>query len=202
MSDEATLKKLEVASTFKDGITIGVRNLGPILVNVLLYILTCWIPYLNIGSTIGLSVGIIVKASRGEVIGMTEIFDPRYRKYIGEFFLTTGLVYIGVFVGLLLALIPGIVLSIAWSLSLLLVIDKEKNPMEAISLSNNLTYGYKWPIFGAYFLAWLIIYGDLRYLVLYRNYRERRLPGVYELPFDTGDRFWDLYIYRNPGQYL
>jgi hypothetical protein len=153
MSDAISVKKLEIIPTIKEGIEIGSKNIGPILVNVLLYVLTCWIPYLNVGTTIGLSVGIIGKASRGEVIDMTEIFDPRYRKYMGEFFLTAGLVGVGVFAGSMLAFIPGIVIALAWSLSALLVIDKGKNPMEAISLSNKITYGYKRRMFGIIFLT-------------------------------------------------
>jgi hypothetical protein len=118
--------------------------------------LTVWIPYLNIGTTIGLSVGIIVKAGRGEAISFTEIFDPKYRKYMGEFFLTSGLMGIGISTGIALFVIPGIVIGIAWSLALLLVIDKAKNPTESLTLSNNLTYGYKGRMFGIYFLAGVV----------------------------------------------
>jgi hypothetical protein len=151
MSDEATVKKLEIVPTIKEGIAIGTKNIGPILVNVLLYALTCWIPYLNVGTTIGLFVGIIGKASRGEPIDMTEIFDPQYRKYMGEFFLTAGLMSVGICAGSLLAIIPGIVIALAWSLAPLLVVDKGKDPIEAISLSNKITYGYKRRIFGVLF---------------------------------------------------
>jgi putative flippase GtrA len=150
MSEAAVLKKLDIVATIKDGIAIGMKNIGPILVNVLLYVLTAWIPYLNIGTTIALSVGIVAKASRGESISFTEIFDPKYRRYMGEFFLTSGLVGMGIGVGMILFFIPGIVIGIAWSLSLLLVIDKGKNPTEAITMSNDRTYGNKARIFGIY----------------------------------------------------
>jgi hypothetical protein len=156
MSDETSVKKMEAIAAIKEGIEIGVKNIGPVLVNTVLYLLTCWIPYINIGTTIGLSVGIVGKASRGEPIGMTEIFDSKYRKYMGEYFLATGLVGIGVLAGLLLLIIPGIVISFAWTLVPLLVVDKGKNPMEAVSLSNSLTYGYKRHIFGAFVLTGLV----------------------------------------------
>jgi hypothetical protein len=99
MSDVIAVKKLAIIDTIKDGITIGVKNIGPILVNVLLWAVTVWIPYHNVGTTIGLSVGIVTKAARGEMISMTEIFDPKYRKYMGEYFLTIGLVGIGIAAG-------------------------------------------------------------------------------------------------------
>jgi hypothetical protein len=158
MSDSNVSKKLEVVATIKDGISIGTKNIGPILVNVVLWALTIWIPYLNVGTTIGLMVSIVSKASKGEAIPFTEIFDPKYRKYMGEFFLTSGLVSIGVCIGTAFFVIPGIVIGLAWCLSLLLVIDKGKNPTEALSLSNDCTYGNKGKMFGIYFLVGLAFY--------------------------------------------
>ena len=153
MSDIAMNQKLAVGATIKDGIAIGSKNIGSILVNVLLWVLTVWIPYLNVGTTIGLMVGIVSKASKGEIISPTEIFNPQYRKYMGEFFLTSGLVGIGVAVATAFFVIPGIVLGYAWSLAVLLAVDKGKNPSEAVSLSNKLTYGNKVRMFGIYLLV-------------------------------------------------
>ncbi len=167
MSDAATTtktEKLAVIGTIKDGVSLGVKNIGPIIVNALLYVLTCWIPYINIGTTIGLSVGIVSKVSKGETISNTEIFDPKYRKYMGEYFLTCGLMSIGICMGFVFFIIPGYVLGLAWSLALLLAVDKGKNPTEALSLSNNLTYGYKAKIFCIYLLPGLavgIVFGIL-----------------------------------------
>ena len=148
--------KLEVGATIQEGIAIGTKNIGPILVNVLLWALTVWIPYINVGTTIGLTAGIVSKASRGEIIPITEIFDPKYRKYMGEFFLVVGLSVMGIFTGMIFGIIPGIVISLAWSLAILLVVDKGKNPTKALILSNNCTYGYKWRMVGIYLLTYLI----------------------------------------------
>jgi len=157
MSD---IKKLEIIGTIKDGITIGTKNIGPILVNLILWILTCWIPYLNVGTTIGLVIGIVKKASKDEPIPMTEIFNPIYRKYMGEFFLVCGLVGIGVGIATVFMIIPGIVIGIAWCFATLITIDKNKNPTEALYLSNKATYGNKWRIFGIYFLV-ILAFGIL-----------------------------------------
>jgi uncharacterized membrane protein len=156
MSDTVTPAsgaKLQVAGILKSGVEIGVANIVPILVNTLLWILTIWIPYINVGTTIGMVAGIFAKAGKGEPISMTEIFNPVYRKYMGEFFLTSGLVGVGVGIGFAFFIIPGCVISVAWSLAILFAIDKGKNPTEAISLSNKVTYGYK----GAIFLANLLL---------------------------------------------
>ncbi|MDR0590018.1 MAG: hypothetical protein LBG25_05690 [Spirochaetaceae bacterium] len=152
MSDIAVQKKIQLSEILHEGYQIGSKNIGPIVVNALLWILTIWIPYINIGTTIGMTVGIIIKASKGETISMTEIFNPQYRKYMGEFFLTIGLVGIGTGIGFALFFIPGCVIALAWMFAPLLVIDKAKNPMEAIFLSNKLTYGNK----GAIFIAFAI----------------------------------------------
>ena len=156
--DADAVKKLAVIGTIKDGIAIGIKNIGPILVNILLWVLTVWIPYLNVGTTIGLAVGIVAKASRGEVILKTEIFNPKYRKYMGEFFLVSGLISIGVSIGTIFFIIPGIVICIAWILAILLVVDKGKNPTEALTLSNNYTYGNKWRIFWIYSIVYLVFF--------------------------------------------
>jgi len=50
---------------------------------------------------------------------------------------------VGIGAGCVFFIVPGIVIGIAWSLAVLLVIDKGKNPTGAITLSNNLTYGHK-----------------------------------------------------------
>jgi len=147
--------KIDITETLKEGWAIGIKNLLPILVNVILWAVTIWIPYLNVGTTIGL-VGLVLMASKGETISYTEIFNPQYRKYMGEFFLTCGFMVMGVIVGIIFGIIPGIVIGIAWSLALFLVIDKGKNPSEALALSNNLTYGYKWRIFFVT-IIWAII---------------------------------------------
>jgi hypothetical protein len=136
-----------IASIIKVGIQRGLKNLVPVLVNSILWIITIWIPYLNVGTTIGLWVGVIAKMSRDEEISMTEIFNPVYRKRMGEYFLVFGFMMAGVLVGMVFLYIPGIVIWIAWMLAPLLVVDKEVSPIEAINKSNIMTYGKKWTIF-------------------------------------------------------
>jgi len=157
MSDSNTIHKLEIIATIKEGITIGISNIVSIFVNVLLWVLTIWIPYLNVGTTIGLWVGIVSKASKDEKIPMTEIFNPRYRKYMGEYFITAGLMSIGIGAGIVFLIVPAIIMGIAWGLALLLVIDRGKNPTEAITMSNDYTYGNKGRMFCIYFLVFLLV---------------------------------------------
>ena len=99
------------------------------------------------GTTIALFAGILTKIANDEEISVTEVFDPKYRRYMGEYFLTSGLVRVGEAAGYALLIAPGIVIQTAWSLAVSLVVDKGENPTEAILKSNKLTYGNKMTIF-------------------------------------------------------
>lgn len=151
------MNELSVGAIVGNGVKQGLSSAGAIIVNVILWVLTAWIPYLNVGTTIGLSVGLVAKAGRGEPISPTEIFNPVYRKQMGDYFLVTALVSMGTSVAMLLLVIPGIVLSIAWSLATLLAVDKGLNPTAAITKSNNVTYGKKWTIFFGVLVLTLIV---------------------------------------------
>ena len=119
------VKKLDFGETLKDSVAIGVKNAPSVIAAVALWLITIWIPYLN-------------------PLG---IFDSKYRRYMGEFFITMGLMIFPIFIGVLFMVIPGIVLSIAWTLSYYFLIEKGKNPIQAIKASNDATYGSKWTMF-------------------------------------------------------
>ena len=150
--------ELTLVSIIQNGIQRGIKYLVPVFVNSILWILTIWIPYLNVGTTIGLTIGIIAKMSRDETVEMTEIFKPEYRRNMGEYFLVMGFIMAGVLAGMLFLYIPGIVIGIAWMLAPLFVIDKSMTPIDAISKSNNVTYGKKWIIFGSIFIVYVAGY--------------------------------------------
>ncbi|MDR1879354.1 MAG: hypothetical protein LBQ78_00265 [Tannerellaceae bacterium] len=137
---------LDFSRVLTDGFEYGMKNIPSLLGALVLWLLTIWIPYVNVGTTIAIST-LPLQLSRGTVFSPFSIFDKKYYRYIGEYFLTAGLVVIGSSLGLFFLLIPGITISIAWSLAILLLLDKGLNPTEAISVSNKLTYGNKWTIF-------------------------------------------------------
>lgn len=141
------MEKLALVPTLTKAVNRGLANLVPLIVNGLLWALTAWIPYLNVGTTIGLFVGVTAKMARGETLSMTEIFNPDYRKQMGSFFLVSGLVTMGTLASAFLMFVPALVLGLAWSLATLLVVDKGVEPMAAIHKSNELTYGFKAKMF-------------------------------------------------------
>ena len=143
--------KLDFGKVFSEGFANGMKNLPSLLGAIILWILTIWIPYINIGTTIAIST-LPILMSKGEIFSPTVIFDKKYYRYMGEFFLTSGLMATGIFAGAIFFIIPAIVISIAWSLSIFLVLDKGVNAAEAIRLSNKLTFGNKWSIFLVQFI--------------------------------------------------
>lgn len=147
---------LTVSGIVQNGFIIGLKNAASLLGAVFLWALTVWIPYLNVGTTIGL-LGLVAAMSRGQVISPTEIFNASYRKQMGEFFLVSAFMYFGIFTGILFLIIPGLVIAMAWGLAPLLVIDMGLNPTEALQRSNTLTSGKKWKIFFGTLLTSLTI---------------------------------------------
>ena len=84
------MKKLDFAETLKDSIAIGVKNAPSVVVAVALWLVTIWIPYINIGTTIAISL-LPVELAKGSVINPLGIFDSKYRRYMGEYLITAGL---------------------------------------------------------------------------------------------------------------
>lgn len=140
------MKKLDFSETFKDAITIGVKNAPSVIAAVALFLVTIWIPYINIGTFIAITL-LPTQLAKGEVINPLGIFDSKYRRYMGEFLITMGLMVIPTYIAFLFMFVPGIVLSLAWSLAYYFLIEKGKNPIEAIRASNDATYGSKWTMF-------------------------------------------------------
>lgn len=140
------MNKVSFRLTFAEALEIGVKNAPSIIGCVVLWLLTIWVPYINVGTTIAINM-LPIELAKGGVISPLGIFDAKYRKYMGDFLITTGLMIIPVFIASLFMIVPGIVLSIAWSLAYFFLFEKKKNPMQAISASNEATYGSKWTMF-------------------------------------------------------
>ncbi len=138
--------KLPFKETLVEACSMGVKNALSLICVAILYILTVWIPYLNVGTTIALNF-IPAELAKGNIINPLFIFEAKYRKNMGEFFIIVGLMLMAEIPAFFMGIIPALVLDIAWSLAILLFIDKGITSLEALRKSNELTYGYKWRIF-------------------------------------------------------
>ena len=66
--------KLSVGTLIQNGIQLALKNFVALIVNGILFVLTIWIPYINIGTMIGMYT-LPAKMGRDQGISMTEIFD-------------------------------------------------------------------------------------------------------------------------------
>ena len=139
-------EKLDIMQTIKDGVRYGLKNFFPLLLMIILYMVTVWIPYLNVGTTICLYKAVI-GIGRGETIDPTSIFAKENFHNLSGFFLLLGLLYIGTVVAMMFMLIPGIVMGIAWGFAIYFFLDKKVSPLKALRLSYDTTFGNKWRIF-------------------------------------------------------
>lgn len=87
-------KKLNMLATIQDGLRIALVNFLSLIAATILYILTIWIPYLNVGTTIAMS-SLPAELSKGKVINPLFIFEGKYRRDMGEFFILIALMTIG-----------------------------------------------------------------------------------------------------------
>lgn len=139
-------KKLDVIKTLKASISLAFSNYLNILLTVLLYCVTVWIPYLNVGTTIAIS-SLPAELAKGNKVNPAFIFDAKYRKNIGEFFILYTLMFGAILIGMFFMFVPGYVIAIAWCFAIILFVDQNKSALEAIRESNQYTYGNKWNIF-------------------------------------------------------
>lgn len=139
-------EKLSFMPSLTDAYVIGMKNVTSIVVAVILYVLTVWIPYINVGTTIAIS-NLPVELSKGKVISPLSIFDAKYRNVMGEYFLLQGVMAAGIGIGFVFLVIPAIVISISWSMAVYLLLDKKISWAQCLTESNKMTMGYKWKIF-------------------------------------------------------
>lgn len=158
-----SVRKLDFSQTFGDAFRIGGKNILSVIGTVFLWLLTCWIPYINVGTTIALAL-LPLKMSEGEVISPLYIFESKYRKWMGEYLLTVVMMVI-TFSLAALTVIPAIVLMYSWSQTLFYLVGCRMNPTQAIHASNEATYGSKWIMFFVR-LVFSLIYGVVMGLIV------------------------------------
>ena len=149
-------KRLDFATTLQDAIAIGLKNAPSVIAAVTLWLVTIWVPYINVGTTIAITL-LPTRLAKGEIVNPLGIFDSKYRRYMGEYFITMGLMVFPILIGLIFMIVPAIVLSLAWTLSYYFLIEKEKNPIQAIKASNDATYGSKWTMFAVQLVVGIIV---------------------------------------------
>lgn len=92
------------------------------------------------------------------------------------------LVALGIGLGMMLLLVPGLILMVSWSVTTPALVVERLGPVEAIGRSRELTRDYRWPIFGLYLIGFVIQLAMAAMIAI--------VPGgdVFALPVDA----WDI----------
>jgi len=145
------MNKLPFKETLGEACQIGLKNILSLIAVTLLYIVTIWIPYINVGTTLAMS-ALPAELAKGRVIDPFFIFESKYRKNMGEYLILGMIEFGAMLLAMCFLIVPVFVLGLSWSLAVLLFVDKGMKPLDALHASNELTYGYKWRIFGLVFV--------------------------------------------------
>ena len=167
-SSSGSSPKISVESILTEGITLGLSKFGTVFGAIILWLLTIWIPFLNVGTTIAIKTMPIALADNEDPSGPTYIFDGKYRKYMGEYFTLIGLKELSLIPAYLFMIVPGLIISLGWSMALYLMMDKHIAPGEALLASNEKTFGYKTTLFlaGVLFnIAFIVLFALIWWLV-------------------------------------
>ncbi len=140
-------EKLSFSRTMSEGFSLGFSNCLSFIGAMLLYILTVWIPYINIGTTMAM-VTLPLLYARGESFSPLIIFESRYRRGMGNYLLLEVFRNAVIALSAIFMFFPSIVMTFTYMLSPLFLVDKEQDPISAMQSSSRATYGSKWTILG------------------------------------------------------
>jgi len=86
-----------------------------------------------------------LKVARGQPYSFGDVFGgaPFFLRILA----CELVLYLGVLLGMVLLIVPGIILSLGWSLAITALVDKNLGPIEALKESWRLTTGHKGDIF-------------------------------------------------------
>ncbi len=107
--------------------------------------------------------GMVVKAAvngfNGAPTGFGDAFDAGVRMFLP--LLGLGVVAgVAILFGYLLLLVPGLILTVLWSVAAPAVVVEKRGVFESLQRSRDLTRGHRWSVFGL-----IVIYGVLSWLI-------------------------------------
>ena len=165
------MKDLKTEEYFSSGFQLGKSNYWTIFFNVLLYgviYVVFLITILGILLLPALGVGFykfLLRAARGENVDVGDSLSEGFKNGMWWKSLAFIVLYVlGVLVGFILLILPGIYLIIAWFLGFYLLIDKGMGPMQALGKSIELVHklGF-WKVFVIVFVLYLA--GNVLFLI-------------------------------------
>ncbi|MFI3262863.1 MAG: hypothetical protein R3Y26_08140 [Rikenellaceae bacterium] len=141
------MKTLKIKQAFVESYAFALKNIPSIFGSAILWLLTIWIPYINVGTTIAMA-NLPIELANGNIMNPLSIFAAKYRKKMGDYLIISSISATALIGALCFMIIPAFILAMAWSVAIYVMIEWDKNPVESLKISNNLTYGSKCKIFG------------------------------------------------------
>jgi hypothetical protein len=86
--------------------------------------------------------------------GLIKTATGRFWPMLGLFLL----LIIGVAIGLILLIVPGIILALAWSVAMPVLVLENRGVFDSFKRSAELTRGKRWSIFLVFFVVWLVTF--------------------------------------------
>lgn len=149
------MKEISSGEYFSIGFELGKRNYWTIFFNYLIYAVLCicaGITIVGIFILPAILVGFVrflLKAARGEDVEIGDSLSAGFKNGMWWKALSFSIIYIvGITLGFMLLIAPGLYLLTGWAIGFYLLVDKEMPPQEALSKSRELVHqlGF-WKIF-------------------------------------------------------
>jgi hypothetical protein len=149
------MKEIRAGEYFSIGFELGKRNYWTIFFNYLIYMVVCILAVITIVGIFILPailvgfVRFLLKAARGEEVDIGDSLSAGFKNGMWWKALSFSIIYIvGITLGLMLLIAPGLYLLTGWALGFYLLVDKEMLAQEALSKSRELVHqlGF-WKIF-------------------------------------------------------
>ena len=143
------MTNISIIETFTEGFRVGARNYFLILLNSLLYIISSillGITIIGIFALPGLLGGyyhFLIQVAKGKHPKLGSIYAKGFQNF-GSLLFASIISCLGIIMGLILFLIPGIYLIIVWSFIFYLIVDQSINVREAFSRSRSLIHSAGW----------------------------------------------------------
>ena len=154
------MKEIRAEEYFAIGFELGKRNYWTIFFNFLIYIilgicLSITVLGILLLPALGASfTKFLLKAARGEEVDVGDSVSEGFKNGMWWKALLYYIIFLlGIFVGFMLFIAPGLYLATAWALGFYLLVDKNMLPTEALGKSRELVHqlGF-WKIFAVYIL--------------------------------------------------
>ena len=142
---------LNIEKIFQDAFRTMVDQLVACIVNTMLVGISCVflaitvIGILAIPAVLGGYVESMIRMARGEKVGIGDFFKTGFNRF-GTLLGTTILSFLGIIIGFLCLIIPGIYLMIRWYFLYQNIVDRDASVFESFKQSSDMVAGQFWII--------------------------------------------------------